>query len=67
MTISKTEFNTMTETAEIWNYHMTENGRGIISSELVLSIPVAPWADKYAVMDEAICLALNSKRWAFGR
>lgn len=65
-TISKTEYNDVTKTVSIWNYHLDDNG-GIISSEKVMDTPIAPWADKYAVGGLLIHLALDTKRWEFGR
>lgn len=67
MTISRVEFNTKTETAEIWNYFLNDADKAIIKSEMMMSCPVAPWADRHAISGAMISLALDGNRWEFGR
>lgn len=65
MIISDIENNTVTNTVSIWNYHMTEDGKGIISSEKIMEMPVPAWADRFDVESALLSLALRTKRWAF--
>lgn len=61
MKFSKTEINTKTNTAEIWNYTY-ENGN-IIESHKTMSMPIAPWADPYEITGAMITLALAKETW----
>ena len=61
MKFSKVEFNTKTKTAEIWNY-TTENGN-IVKSEKTMDMPLAQWADRHAVAEAMMTIALAENIW----
>lgn len=62
MTITTKEFNVKTNTAELWNY--TLKGDRVISSYLLMSVPVAPWADRKEVMIALMDYAMDTGAWA---
>lgn len=61
MTVTTKEYNIKTNTAELWNYVLDHDR--VISSHLLISVPVAPWADRHEVMGCLIQYALDTGKW----
>jgi len=65
MIITHTEYNTCTNTAELWNYVF--DGAQLKSSYLLMSVPVPSWGDRNVIMNGLVCYALDTGKWEFGR